>query len=504
MPTPSPSRSSRQRAGAVVFFTVFAFVFAFAAPASAGHCVLPYVQVQDGAIPLLPDPNLNYTIESVTMGEPFLNCTTKRLTIVLKVGSLAPAPPPNASWTVDFVTNAMSNGSTQTIFVEYSTTINPAGGFNWGFHDSINDINLSQCLPFPGFACAVTGTATPDGTITMHFNLTSALPLSGLNDEVFGSFGGASWVPGKIQSQIRGHTDVFIGAAGTGFSIANSATTGDGQYTVAGNLSCSNPPVAALAANVNSGNAPLTVNFTGSGTIPTGACGPISSYIFDFGDGSQVTQATPTASHTYTNPGTYPARVRVVTAGGVTSANIAEQIITVNSAGPPLVQSIVSRLNHGGTDFDIVLPQPPATRAVECRNGAGNYKMVFTFVNNIVSVASTAVTTGTGSAVGVLGPNSNQYTVNLSGVTNAQNLTVSLNSALDSTGANGLVTGTMGVLLGDTGNNGSVNSSDIGQTKAQSGLPVTGSNFRTDVTVNGSINASDIGTVKSQSGAGIP
>jgi hypothetical protein len=52
--------------------------------------------------------------------------------------------------------------------------------------------------------------------------------------------------------------------------------------------------------------------------------------------------------------------------------------------------------------------------------------------------------------------------------------------------------------------NGSVNSSDISQTKAQSGTVASSSNFRTDVTVNGLINSSDISTVKSNSGTALP
>ena len=61
----------------------------------------------------------------------------------------------------------------------------------------------------------------------------------------------------------------------------------------------------------------------------------------------------------------------------------------------------------------------------------------------------------------------------------------------------------MGVLLGDTNGNGSVSASDVGQTKAQSGQPVTAGNFRTDVNVSGSISASDIGLVKAQSGTSL-
>jgi hypothetical protein len=62
----------------------------------------------------------------------------------------------------------------------------------------------------------------------------------------------------------------------------------------------------------------------------------------------------------------------------------------------------------------------------------------------------------------------------------------------------------MNVLIGDTTGNLNVNATDIGQTKAQSGQAVAGSNFRSDVNVNGAITASDISQVKALSGTFIP
>ena len=70
--------------------------------------------------------------------------------------------------------------------------------------------------------------------------------------------------------------------------------------------------------------------------------------------------------------------------------------------------------------------------------------------------------------------------------------------------SSGNVTVPMAVLIGDTTGNGAVNSSDISQTKSQSGQPVTSLNFRQDVTASGSINSSDISLVKSKSGTGLP
>ena len=59
-------------------------------------------------------------------------------------------------------------------------------------------------------------------------------------------------------------------------------------------------------------------------------------------------------------------------------------------------------------------------------------------------------------------------------------------------------------LLGDTNGNRVVNASDVAQTKAQSGVPVTSLNFRQDVSASGAINASDIALAKSASGTSVP
>ena len=91
----------------------------------------------------------------------------------------------------------------------------------------------------------------------------------------------------------------------------------------------------------------------------------------------------------------------------------------------------------------------------------------------------------------------------LTGVANAQTITIRLFNISDGTKTGDLVI-PMSVLLGDTNSNGSVTAADIGQTKAQSGQAATGANFRTDVNVSGSITAADIGLVKSSAGTGLP
>jgi len=133
--------------------------------------------------------------------------------------------------------------------------------------------------------------------------------------------------------------------------------------------------------------------------------------------------------------------------------------------------------------------------------------MVFGFKNSLTSVGGASVTSGNGSVSNAqIDPNDGRnYIVDLTGVTNAQLITVSLTDVTDSAGNfSSSVPATMGVLIGDTTGNGAVNSSDIAQTQSQSGQQVSASNFRTDVTANGAINSSDIGLVQSKSGTGIP
>jgi hypothetical protein len=173
----------------------------------------------------------------------------------------------------------------------------------------------------------------------------------------------------------------------------------------------------------------------------------------------------------------------------------------------PLLVSAASRKIHGTTPFDLNLPLT-GSPGIECRSGGtnGSYTMIFKFAVPISSVGSASVTNGIGSVLSRMIDSSNtrQYIVTLTGVTNAQYITVTLSNVIDVAGNTGGAAATMGVLVGDTTSNGAVNSSDISQTQSESGHLVTADNFREDVTLNGAINSSDISLVQSQSGMALP
>ncbi len=73
------------------------------------------------------------------------------------------------------------------------------------------------------------------------------------------------------------------------------------------------------------GPAPLTVGFFVSPLNPEAP--PITSYIWNFGDG-QVSMLPPTALfHTYTNPGSYIVNVTVTDTGGHQASSFAAVIV---------------------------------------------------------------------------------------------------------------------------------------------------------------------------------
>jgi dockerin type I repeat protein/parallel beta helix pectate lyase-like protein len=164
-----------------------------------------------------------------------------------------------------------------------------------------------------------------------------------------------------------------------------------------------------------------------------------------------------------------------------------------------------SRKTHGGAgSFSISLPLTGPV-GIECRSGGAtnDYQVIFNFAGPVSFSTPAVVTSGSGSVASSAGNGTNQITLNLSGVTNAQTITLALFGVSD--GVNIADVGLrMGMLLGDTSGNGTVNSTDVSETKLRSGQVVGAANFRSDVNANGAINATDVSTVKLRSGSSLP
>ncbi|PYK31289.1 MAG: hypothetical protein DME57_04225, partial [Verrucomicrobia bacterium] len=172
-------------------------------------------------------------------------------------------------------------------------------------------------------------------------------------------------------------------------------------------------------------------------------------------------------------------------------------------AMPPVPATAVSRKIHDAAgQFDVDLPLT-GNPGIECRSGGtnGDHQVVVTFPA-AVTFDHASVTSGSGS-VSSTSTNGSVVTVNLTGVGNAQTITITLFGAQMGTNF-GDVHIPMGVLLGDTNGDRFVDSADISQTKAESGAAVTDANFREDINADGFLDSADISAVKSKSGTALP
>ncbi|MDQ6623778.1 MAG: right-handed parallel beta-helix repeat-containing protein [Verrucomicrobiota bacterium] len=161
----------------------------------------------------------------------------------------------------------------------------------------------------------------------------------------------------------------------------------------------------------------------------------------------------------------------------------------------------VSRKTHGMVDFDINLALP-GTLGIESRTGGanGDHRVIVTFPT-AVSLTSAGVTAGTGnvSSASVSGA---QVTIDLTAVANAQKIVLTLFGVSDGVTTND-VDVPMGVLLGDSNGDATVNSGDSTQVRNRSGQATDGTNFRSDVNLDGSINSGDAFIVRARSGTSL-
>jgi hypothetical protein len=301
---------------------------------------------------------------------------------------------------------------------------------------------------------------------------------------VFSTYLGASDYDGLFGLKIDNAGNIFVGgySASRDLTLVNAFQPSIGGYYDAW--------VAKLSPN---GTALLFSSYLGGNDQD-------SIYGLDLRN-NQLYVAGRTASNDFPVTNSAP---QTIYGGGVW-----DNFLTIINLKPVQLVSAVSRKTHGtaGT-FDVDLPLDGS--GIECRSGGVNndYTLVFTFANPLASVAGARVTSGIGNVVGgtgTIGTDPHQYNVNVTGVTNAQRITVSLADVNDTAGnTSSVVSAAMGLLVGDVNANGKVSNADVSLIQAQVGAQVGQSNFRMDVNANGSLSNADASTAQAQVGAQLP
>jgi N-acetylneuraminic acid mutarotase len=304
----------------------------------------------------------------------------------------------------------------------------------------------------------------------------------------------------------KSHTAVWTGSemiVWGGLNVSTVLNTG-GRYNPG-----TDSWTATSTTNAPSARSYHTAVWTGDEMIAWGGSGSPGNVLFNTGGRYNPGTDNWVTTSTVNAPSARRFHTAVWTGGEMIVWGGYDGSVDVSSGGrycaqtAPMAQSAFSRKIHGSAGtFDIPLPLV-GNVGVECRSGGAtnDYQMIINFANP-VTVGSASVTSGTGSvsSFSVSGP---QVTVNLTGVTNVQRITVTLFNVNDGTHM-GNVSVSMGVLVGDVNGNAVVNASDVSLTKSQVGQPVTGSDFREDVNANGTISSTDVTQVKANVGTALP
>jgi hypothetical protein len=318
-----------------------------------------------------------------------------------------------------------------------------------------------------------------------------------------------------------------VGAGATAlFDQMPNSLTFTGSYTVQNNSVCApnTAPVAILSANPLSGDPPLVVTFSPSGTDPDSG-DTIASYTIDFGDGSapatqNCSSSCPQIQHTYQSNGHFKATATVKDNHGLISSNVASVEIEVDL---PL-DRVASRKAHGGvpgSPFEVILFDPTVypngNGEIECRTPGpeNDYTIVFTFGSEfmVTNHASSVTVDGSTANVNSSSFSGNTYTVHVKPtVPNAQHHTVTIDGVPVSNANKGGAQATLknvgarfDLLIGDVNGTGGVDGNDVAAVQSHTRQPVnSNAQARFDVNATGNIDGNDVAITQAHTRTSLP
>lgn len=211
----------------------------------------------------------------------------------------------------------------------------PSGGINSytvrGLVESPADVDYFK---FSAAAGTATISATP---FERSPNLDILMQVRDSAGNVIALVNPAETLNGSISVNLPAAGNYYLSIQGTGkgdpMGLGYSVYGSIGRYSVslsAPESTTAVAPTAVLTTSATSGQAPLTVSFSG-----TGSGGAVQSYEWNFGDGSAPV-AGATASHSYTVAGTFNATLKVTNASGVSDT----RGVTITTTAAPVVPRV--------------------------------------------------------------------------------------------------------------------------------------------------------------------
>ncbi len=245
-----------------------------------------------------------------------------------------------------------------------SLTVSGLGGSNTSAPQSIT-VNAAPVAPIASFTV---DTNTGNAPLTVNFTSTSS-----------GDFNALAWsftdAAGNVLGTANTPTTSFVfPTAGTYNATLTVSGLGGSNTSAPQSITVNAAPVAPIASftvDTNTGNAPLTVNFTSTSS------GDFNALAWSFTDAAGNvlgTANTPTTSFVFPTAGTYNASLTVSGLGG--SNTSAPQTITVNAAAvtntlPPINHPVAFVSNRTGND-EIYVLGTEGTLSNITNNGAGD------------------------------------------------------------------------------------------------------------------------------------
>ncbi len=383
----------------------------------------------------------------------------------------------------------------------------------WGAGSHATSVNLQLS---PGTASVAHATSL--SATLVDISVTPNVPIAGasiqftIGAQSCAGVTGASGVATCAIAPVSGGTFTLAAAfAGKPGFLASSVSQ---QIVVLGATSSVSPAPTAVDFGfqlVGTTSAQRTVVLTNSGTsgftLSSIALGGANAADFALGAGANACVASGNIAANGGSCTLYltfsPAATGARSAAVIATDNGSSITVTVPLTGSgtpaPALVSVVSRKTHGTAGvMDFTLSANPLAPSTEPRTGGagGNHTLVFKF-DKPVTGGTAAISEGA-ATLGAPAFNGNEMTVPLSGVTNAQSVSVAVGNVTSSDGGVGGAGATrLGFLFGDVNQSRQVLVSDVGIVNSSLLQPVSAANFLRDVNVDGRLTVSDVGLTNS-------